>query len=101
MKKSETLGYDLIVDDEELNVELERIYQRAVKYEETLKQYVEILKNVVTNSVIEGNVAKNLKFFYIQVLTLQGEIEEIVAMIQRLTLGYESAIDEADSYLYY
>lgn len=100
MKKRETLGYDLIVNEEELQTELQRMCQRAITYEETLKQYAEILKNAVADSVVEGNIAENLKIFQMEVSNLQGEIGEIVNMIYGLTVYYQSAIDEADSYLY-
>lgn len=100
MKKRETLGYDLIVEEEELQAQLQQIYEQAISYEDAIKQYNEVLQNAVTDSVVGGNTAKNLKLFWMETSKLQGEIGELVNMIYRLTLSYQSAIDEADSYLY-
>ena len=100
MKKRETLGYDLVVEEEELQAQLQRIYEQASSYEETIGQYVKVLKHVVTDSVVKGNTAENLKLFWAEAAKLQGEIGELIKMIYALTVNYQSAIDEADSYLY-
>lgn len=100
MKVTEILDYDLILDEEELQTKLGQIYQRAVEYEETINKYAAIIESVVTNSVIKGNVAENLKLFQMEVSALQGEIADIAIMVYNLTQSYLYAIDDADSYLY-
>lgn len=100
MKAGETLGYDLIVEEEELLTQLQRIKVQAESYEETIGQYIEMLKNTVSVSVTEGSTAQNLKAFYLETLGLKGEIQEIINMINGLTMSYQISLDEADSYLY-
>lgn len=100
MKKRETLGYDLVVEEEELQTQLQRMYEQASSYEDTMEQYLGVLQHAVVDSVTGGNTAENLKLFWAEAAKLQGEIGELVKMIYALTVNYQSAIDEADSYLY-
>lgn len=100
MKAGETLGYDLIVEEEELQAQMQRIKAQAESYEETIGNYMELLKNTVSVSVTEGSTAQNLKAFYLQAVCLKGEIQEIISMINGLTTSYQMSLDEADSYLY-
>lgn len=96
----ETIGYDLVVEEEELQEELEQIYARAVNYEEALKLYCKLLKEIKEDSVMEGNTAENLKAFYAEVVQLKGDITEIVEQIYKTASYYQMEIDVADSYLY-
>ena len=96
----ETIGYDLVVDEEELQKELEQIAMRAVNYEEVLKLYCRLLKMVKEEGIIEGNTAENLKTFDEEIKQLKGEITEITEQIYRLSICYQAEIDAADSYLY-
>ena len=100
MKKRETLGYDLVVEEEELQAQLQRMYEQASSYEDTMEQYLGVLQHAVVDSVTGGSTAENLKLFWAEGAKLQGEIGELVKMIYALTVNYQSAIDEADSYLY-
>lgn len=96
----ETIGYDLVVDEEELQAELERIVSRAVNYEEVLGLYCQLLSAVKEEAIIEGNTAENLRDFCEEVTQLKGELTEIAEQIYRLSVCYHMAIDAADSYLY-
>lgn len=96
----ETIGYDLVVEEEELQEELEQIYARAVNYEEALKLYCKLLKEIKEDSVMEGNTAENLKAFYAEVVQLKGDITEIAEQIYKTASYYQMEIDAADSYLY-
>ena len=96
----ETIGYDLVVEEEELQEELEQIYVRAVNYEEALEQYCRLLKEIKEDSVIEGNTAENLKIFYEEVVQLKGDITKIAEQIYKTASYYQIEIDSADSYLY-
>lgn len=95
----ETIGYDLVIEEEELQTQMEQMLERVSRYEATLAQYDELLKAVKEDAVMEGNTAENLSVFSEALEQLKGELAEITEQIYRLWTNYQMEIDAADSYL--
>lgn len=95
----ETIGYDLVIEEEELQTQMEQMLERVSRYEATLAQYDELLKAVKEDAVMEGNTAENLSVFSEALEQLKGELAEITEQIYRLWTNYQMEIDVADSYL--
>lgn len=68
----QSLGYDLIVDDDGIIQEAGKIVEKTEDFEQKLGELSDILSNVLDDAIMQGNTAEN----------------------------YVTSMDEADSYVY-
>lgn len=94
------LGYDLLVDDDGVIQEAEKLYQKVDLFEQYLGQLVTILEATVDDAIIHGEVATNLGIFLGEVRALQTEAGDIASKVKETVNGYVSEMDAADNYIY-
>ena len=94
------IEYDILVNEEKMQSVAKEFKKRAGTYEKELKEYQTLLSDLVSDTVMEGEAAKNLSLFERQVRKLSKEAEQITKEIVRLVEKYHKDMDEADSYIY-
>lgn len=95
-----SLGYDLIVDDDGLVEEAEKLMAKINCFELQLGELADVLRNAACNAVMEGNTADNLAGFMEEVQNLREEARTITEQLTSTVHNYVESMDEADSYVY-
>ncbi len=91
---------DIIVKDESYS-EMSTTYgEIATTMESRLDSYINILDNICSDGITDGNVHDNLVLFQNKVSTMKGELQACVSEVQELCTKFVEDIDEADSELY-
>ena len=80
----QSLGYDLIVDDDGIIQEAGKIVEKTEDFEQKLGELSDILSNVLDDAM-QG---------------LRSEAQEIAEQVRRAVENYVTSMDEADSYVY-
>ena len=93
----QSLGYDLIVDDDGIIQEAGKIVEKTEDFEQKLGELSDILSNVLDDA---GNTAENLMLFADEVQGLRSEAQEIAEQVRTAVENYVTSMDEADSYVY-
>lgn len=96
----QSLGYDLIVDDDGIIQEAGKIVEKTEDFEQKLGELSDILSNVLDDAIMQGNTAENLMLFADEVQGLRSEAQEIAEQVRRVVENYVTSMDEADSYVY-
>ena len=96
----QSLGYDLIVDDDGIIQEAGKIVEKTEDFEQKLGELSDILSNVLDDAIMQGNTAENLMLFADEVQGLRSEAQEIAEQVRRAVESYVTSMDEADSYVY-
>lgn len=97
----QSLGYDLIVDDDGIIQEAGKIVEKTEDFEQKLGELSDILSNVLDDAIMQGNTAENLMLFAEdEVQGLRSEAQEIAEQVRRAVENYVTSMDEADSYVY-
>ena len=96
----QSLGYDLIVDDDGIIQEAGKIVEKTEDFEQKLGELSDILSNVLDDAIMQGNTAENLMLFADEVQGLRSEAQEIAEQVRREVENYVTSMDEADSYVY-
>lgn len=96
----QSLGYDLIVDDDGIIQEAGKIVEKTEDFEQKLGELSDILSNVLDDAIMQGNTAENLMLFADEVQGLRSEAQEIAEQVRRAAENYVTSMDEADSYVY-
>lgn len=96
----QSLGYDLIVDDDGIIQEAGKIVEKTEDFEQKLGELSDILSNVLDDAIMQGNTAENLMLFADEVQGLRSEAQEIAEQVRRAVEIYVTSMDEADSYVY-
>ena len=96
----QSLGYDLIVDDDGIIQEAGKIVEKTEDFEQKLGELSDILSNVLDDAIMQGNTAENLMLFADEVQGLRSEAQEIAEQVRRAVENYVTYMDEADSYVY-
>ena len=63
----QSLGYDLIVDDDGIIQEAGKIVEKTEDFEQKLGELSDILSNVLDDAIMQGNTAENLMLFAAEV----------------------------------
>ena len=93
----QSLGYDLIVDDDGIIQEAGKIVEKTEDFEQKLGELSDILSNVLDDAIMQGNTAENLMLFADEVQGLRSEAQEIAEQVRRAVENYVTSMDEADS----
>jgi len=96
----QSLGYDLIVDDDGIIQEAGKIVEKTEDFEQKLGELSDILSNVLDDAIMQGNTAENLMLFADEVQGLRSEAQEIAEQVRRAVENYVTSMDEADRYVY-
>ena len=96
----QSLGYDLIVDDDGIIQEAGNIVEKTEDFEQKLGELSDILSNVLDDAIMQGNTAENLMLFADEVQGLRSEAQEIAEQVRRAVENYVTSMDEAVSYVY-
>ena len=96
----QSLGYDLIVDDDGIIQEAGKIVEKTEDFEQKLGELSDILSNVLDDAIMQGNTAENLMLFADEVQGLRSEAQEIAEQVRRAVENYVTSMDEADSSVY-
>ena len=96
----QSLGYDLIEDDDGIIQEAGKIVEKTEDFEQKLGELSDILSNVLDDAIMQGNTAENLMLFADEVQGLRSEAQEIAEQVRRAVENYVTSMDEADSYVY-
>ena len=56
----QSLGYDLIVDDDGIIQEAGKIVEKTEDFEQKLGELSDILSNVLDDAIMQGNTAENI-----------------------------------------
>ena len=96
----QSLGYDLIVDDDGIIQEAGKIVEKTEDFEQKLGELSDILSNVLDDAIMQGYTAENLMLFADEVQGLRSEAQEIAEQVRRAVEKYVTSMDEADSYVY-
>ena len=99
-RNMQSLGYDLIVDDDGIIQEAGKIVEKTEDFEQKLGELSDILSNVLDDAIMQGNTAENLMLFADEVQGLRSEAQEIAEQVRRAVENYVTSMDEADSYVY-
>lgn len=91
---------NLIIDDEYIFAVGDDSKRRGIKLEEALEQYLEILKEIQTEALVEGNVAEALVAFAGCVELLKGQLEDISKTMYNRSYSFIQDINDADQYLF-
>ena len=68
----QSLGYDLIVDDDGIIQEAGKIVEKTEDFEQKLGELSDILSNVLDDAIMQGNTAENLMLFADEVQGLRS-----------------------------
>ena len=96
----QSLGYDLIVDDDGIIQEAGKIVEKTEDFEQKLGELSDILSNVLDDAIMQGNTAENLMLFADEVQGLRSEAQEIAEQVRTAVENYVTSMDEADCYVY-
>ena len=96
----QSLGYDLIVDDDGIIQEAGKIVEKTEDFEQKLGELSDILSNVLDDAIMQGNTAENLMLFADEVQGLRSEAQEIAEQVRTAVENYVTSMDEAYSYVY-
>ena len=96
----QSLGYDLIVDDDGIIQEAGKIVEKTEDFEQKLGELSDILSNVLDDAIMQGNTAENLMLFADEVQGLRSEAQEIAEQVRTAVENYVTSMDEADSNVY-
>lgn len=91
---------NLIIDDEYIFAVGDDSKRRGKKLEEALEQYLEILKEIQTEALVEGNVAEALVAFVGCVELLKGQLEDISKTMYNRSYSFIQDVNDADQYLF-
>lgn len=91
---------NLIIDDEYIFAVGDDCKRRGIKLEEALEQYLEILKEIQTEALVEGNVAEALVAFIGCVELLKGQLEDISKTMYNRSYSFIQDVNDADQYLF-
>lgn len=93
------IGYDIVVDDDKWKDAMEEICRRISQYEDNLEQYIDILKRIKEDAIMEGDIADRLETFIEYVKKLKGEAEEIAIETIKMSASFWKDFDTADNYV--
>lgn len=91
---------NLIIDDEYILAVGGDCNRRGIKLEETLEQYLEILKEIQTEALVEGNVAEALVAFVGCVELIKGQLENLSKSVDDRSNSFIQDVNDADQYLF-
>ncbi|WP_185382199.1 hypothetical protein [Listeria booriae] len=95
-----TIGYDIVVDEEDCE-EMGKEYETmAQTFEQKLIDYLASLDRILEGAVKSGQVADNLALFQQEVKGLQKKVEEISKTAKEKATSFGTAVDEADKELF-
>ena len=95
-----SLGYDLIVQDDEFLDLGTAVLSMAEAFEAKLDAYRQSLARVTAGAIKEGVVADNLVRFEGYVTGLKWEATQLARQVDKVLRAYVSEIDRADRNLY-
>lgn len=94
------MGYDLIVNDEEV-AEMSVLMQKKLElYNSKLKEMAGIMEQISVDAVIKGNIADNLRLLNSELSSLIGETDYLKERIKEELSEYLTEIEAADGRLY-
>ena len=94
------LGYDLLLNEKEIQTEVEMLEKKAEVFEKGLNDLEEVLKEMQNSAIIEGDSAKNLAVFVEEIGMLKGEADRMKEEWKSKIVAYVTAVDMADRLLF-
>lgn len=94
------LGYDLLLNEKEIQTEVEMLAKKAEVFEKGLNDLEEVLKEMQNSAIIEGDSAKNLAVFVEEIGMLKGEADRMKEEWKSKIVAYVTAVDMADRLLF-
>ncbi len=95
-----TIGYDIIVNDENVEESGLEYEGRCDSLEENIKRYIILLSKIKNEGIKSGAASENLGRFLEEVNSLKGEAEILAEEMKQCREAFLQGIDEADCYLY-
>ena len=90
----------LVIVDEYIKKVGQLCMIRGETLENIIKEYLNILQNINTSAIVEGEVAEALKGYIECVQMLENKIFEISQEIKGICNGFIDNIDTADEYIF-
>ncbi len=94
------IGYDIVVDDEKCSSICNEYQKRADKFEENLKEYLQILSRIKSEAIMEGSVSEKIDSLQELVEVLKGESINLASEAKKLNSSFLSDFDTADNYIF-
>ena len=94
------LGYDLLLNEKEIQTEVEMLAKKAEVFEKGLNDLEEVLMEMQNSAIIEGDSAKNLAVFVEEIGMLKGEADRMKEEWKSKIVAYVTAVDMADRLLF-
>ncbi len=91
---------DLVVVDETVTARKDGLEKRCKSLDKHITTYIEILDDILSDSITEGETADALKEFQSYALTLKDVLPGIGEEAAGMCANFLAEIDEADQFLY-
>lgn len=93
-------GTELKIDDDYVTEMATYLGEKGTELQGYVDKYIQILKNIRTDAIIEGDTAKALDEFITFSENLNTEIQKLGENGKKQAEGFAVEIDDADSYLF-
>lgn len=94
------IGYDIIINDDEIEMIKGEIIARAETFEENVKTLNEIVERIVAEGIKKGEISNKLSRFSGEVSNLTTHLRDIAKEVTTQSDNFLQDIDTADSCLF-